>query len=88
MDSAPSPVPRPLRAPQERVRPDLLRPFHHQKLCDGTHAQKGRWFPLEYVLPILDHLEKEQEVFHVNCQTSAQDVIEYFNGIWAWPALS
>ena len=37
-----------------------MRPFHHQKLCDGTHAQKGRWFPLEYVLPILDHLEKER----------------------------
>lgn len=34
------------------------RPFHHQKLLDRTHAQKGRWFPLEYVLPILDYLEK------------------------------
>lgn len=35
-----------------------LRPFHHQKLLDRTHAQKGRWFPLEYVLPILDLLEE------------------------------
>lgn len=57
-----------------------LLPFHHQKLLDRTHAQKGRWFPLEYVLPILDHLEQAGEVFEVNGQTSAEDVIKHFNG--------
>lgn len=57
-----------------------LLPFHHQKLLDRTHAQKGRWFPLEYVLPILDYLEKENDFFDVNSTTTAEDVIQHFNG--------
>ncbi|CAJ1374600.1 unnamed protein product [Effrenium voratum] len=57
-----------------------LLPFHHQKLLDRTHAQKGRWFPLEYVLPILDLLEEEEKVFEVNTFTTAEDIISFFNG--------
>eukprot|EP00440_Ansanella_granifera_P055305 gb/GFBE01059955.1/.p1 GENE.gb/GFBE01059955.1/~~gb/GFBE01059955.1/.p1 ORF type:complete len:416 (+),score=73.30 gb/GFBE01059955.1/:1-1248(+) len=67
-----------------------LMPFHHQKLLDGTHAQKGRWFPLEYVHQVLDLLAEAGETFDVHAQTSTDTIVQHFNGrgvnydeIWA-----
>ncbi|CAE7356202.1 unnamed protein product [Symbiodinium natans] len=56
-----------------------LLPFHHQKLLDRTHAQKGRWFPLEYVLPVLQHLDEAGETFAVNAETSTEEIITHFS---------
>mmetsp|Transcript_3042 Transcript_3042/g.6960 ORF Transcript_3042/g.6960 Transcript_3042/m.6960 type:complete len:424 (-) Transcript_3042:133-1404(-) len=56
-----------------------LLPFHHQKLLDRTHAQKGRWFPLEYVLPLLQHLDEAGEIFDVKPETSTEEIITHFN---------
>lgn len=56
-----------------------LLPCHHQKLLARTHAQKGRWFPLEYVEQCLGVLTATKSHFHVQRETSIEDVIEHFN---------
>eukprot|EP00435_Cladocopium_sp_Y103_P021244 s4468_g5.t1 len=50
-----------------------------RKLFDGLHAQRGRWFPLEYVSKILDVLVTEGNTFDVKSDTSVDEIIQYFN---------
>jgi len=56
-----------------------LMPFHHSKLLDGLHAQRGRWFPLEYVRRILDELVAEGKTFDIRADTPVDEIIQYFN---------
>mmetsp|Transcript_2578 Transcript_2578/g.6194 ORF Transcript_2578/g.6194 Transcript_2578/m.6194 type:complete len:425 (+) Transcript_2578:53-1327(+) len=56
-----------------------LMPFHHQKLLDGLHAQRGRWFPLEYVRKILDVLVAEGQTLDTKADTPVDEIIQHFN---------
>jgi len=57
--------------------PPLL-PFHHHRLLLRTHAQQGRWFPLEYVRQLLDILDAAGESFDTQAETSTEDIIAHF----------
>eukprot|EP00439_Symbiodinium_sp_Y106_P077234 s573_g16.t1 len=60
--------------------------FSSRKLLDGLHAQRGRWFPLEYVRRILDELVAEGKTFDIRADTPVDEIIQYFNSkgeVWA-----
>lgn len=55
-----------------------LLPFHHEKLLARTHAQKGRWFPLEYVERVIEYLDSAGEHYNVQAETPLEDIISHF----------